>query len=240
MWIYVIRNTINGKLYVGQTERSDPSERWKEHLECVQGTRRQRLYASMRCHGIENFEFIPLEEQASFQDLDDAEQFWIEFFRSWDEAFGYNKTKGGQWGRLTPDKIKHLSEINSGEKNPFYGKHHSDEAKIAIGKASKQRLHDHHPTRGRPLSIEHKQKQSHAMKQRWADPTYKERLREKHRNIQRFVPRSKLNEDDVKDVIQRLSQGELAKDIALSFGVSPSTITRIRQGKYISCVIKLL
>jgi len=178
MWIYVVRNTINDKLYVGQTERINPNERWREHLECVKGRRRQRLYSSIRSHGIEKFEFTPWEQHLTLDDLDDAEQFWIAFFRSWDEAFGYNQTMGGQWGRLTPDGRHHLSEINRGEKNPFYGKHHTEKAKRAISVALKGNQYG----KGVISSEEKKEKQRQSMKKVWTDPEYKERLRRSHQN----------------------------------------------------------
>lgn len=223
---------------MGQTERSDPRERWCEHLECAKGTRRQRLYTAMRHHGVEQFEFTPWERQVTLEELDEAEKFWIAFFRSWDEAFGYNQTMGGQWGRLTPDGRRHLSEINKGERNPFHGKHHSDAAKKAIGEAAKQRMLECHPTKGRSLSDDHKRRQSCAMAKRWADTAYKERLRQKHREVQRTVPRSKLSQDDVDYVLQSLNNGDRANDIAEVLKISPSMITRIKQGKYTPCASK--
>lgn len=243
---------------MGQTERSDPRERWREHLECARGTRRQRLYSAMRRYGVKSFEFTPIEEHSSIEDLDDAEQFWIAFFRSWDSAVGYNQTMGGQWGRLTPDGRRHLSEINRGERNPFHGKHHSDEAKRAISEASKKRLSQHHPTRGRPLSIEHKQRQSQSMAQRWADSAYKERLRQSHQNRtwvmsesgKRSVSQStsqknmtlrgekgrnsKLTEDEVRQILISLESDasrNAMNELATQFSVSLRLIQGIKAKK---------
>ena len=66
------------------------------------------------------------------------EQYWIKFHNTFGEG-GYNKTAGGRGfnGRTHSDETKEkLSDLNKGKftgaDNPFYGQHHTEEAKAKI------------------------------------------------------------------------------------------------------------
>ena len=90
-YIYQIVNDINGKIYVGKTERSI-EERFREH--CKDCTRRdfekRPLYRAMKKYGIEHFHIELLEETSN---PEEREVYWIEQKRSYKE--GYNATLGG-------------------------------------------------------------------------------------------------------------------------------------------------
>ena len=90
-YIYQITNDINGKIYIGKTERTI-EERFKEH--CRDYLRRdfekRPLYRAMKKYGIEHFH-IELLEETDFPE--EQEVFWIEQKRSYKE--GYNATFGG-------------------------------------------------------------------------------------------------------------------------------------------------
>lgn len=90
-YIYQITNDINGKIYIGKTERTI-EERFKEH--CKDAYRREfekrPLYSAMRKYGIEHFHIEMLEETDS---PEEREIHWIEAKRSFKN--GYNATLGG-------------------------------------------------------------------------------------------------------------------------------------------------
>ena len=90
-YIYQIVNDINGKIYVGKTERSI-EERFREH--CKDYTRRdfekRPLYRAMKKYGIEHFHIELLEET---DNPEEREVYWIEQKRSFKD--GYNATLGG-------------------------------------------------------------------------------------------------------------------------------------------------
>ncbi len=63
----------------------------------------------MAKYGIENFEFQIIEEHRSQEDVNEAEIFWIGFFQSRNNKFGYNEVRGG-------------AALGSGPDHPCYGK----------------------------------------------------------------------------------------------------------------------
>ena len=90
-YIYLIKNNVNNKVYVGKTELSIV-ERFKEH---IRNSRKERcknrpLYRAMDKYGVENFTVSMIEETDR---PEDREVFWIAFYDSYKN--GYNATLGG-------------------------------------------------------------------------------------------------------------------------------------------------
>lgn len=107
--IYLIRNNINGKVYVGQS--IDILERWADHKRITKNdlTIKYPLYLAMRKYGIENFTFSIIEECPQ-ELLDEREVYWIQQYHSWvgdAQNNGYNITQGGSGNQqITIDEIK--------------------------------------------------------------------------------------------------------------------------------------
>ncbi len=130
--VYVIWCQKTNMYYVGVT-RQKPWRRIRQHKRGKQFIDReiQRL-------GWEgNFDWWIVEENVPANLISEREQHWVAFF---DCVYpnGYNKTCGGI-SKLTVSedtcaKIRQraIERDMGGEKNPHYGKHHTDEAKAAI------------------------------------------------------------------------------------------------------------
>ena len=90
-YIYQITNQVNGKIYIGKTERTI-QERWKEHCRDYIKDRcyNRPLYRAMRKYGLSNFTIELLEET---DNPEEREIFWIEQKSSF--KYGYNATMGG-------------------------------------------------------------------------------------------------------------------------------------------------
>ena len=114
--IYVIRNTKNNKLYIGQTKRAF-EERYYGHgigAEKVYNTLLDRkkygegynehLLLSMEKHGVDSFEVIEDFHIAEDKDLNKLEMMYIAIYKSDNPKYGYNKTKGGEGGGK-PDRV---------------------------------------------------------------------------------------------------------------------------------------
>lgn len=107
--IYKIINDVNDKVYVGKTVNS-LSTRFKQHLN--DATKREEekrpLYNAINKYGAEHFS-IELIEVCDSQIENEREQFWIGFYKGYEE--GYNATRGGKGKCLySHDKILYLLE----------------------------------------------------------------------------------------------------------------------------------
>ena len=91
--IYKITNTINGKIYIGQS--INIKQRWKQHRANA-SVRTEAIYLAFQKYGIENFTFEIIEE-CKEEELDEKEQYYIGFYDSYNN--GYNMTKGGQYNK---------------------------------------------------------------------------------------------------------------------------------------------
>lgn len=94
-FIYKITNIVNGKVYIGKTNRTI-EERFKEHCQksTINSYEKRPLYSAMKKYGIENF-IIEQIEECSLSVVDEREKYWIEYFGSF--KYGYNATKGRRW-----------------------------------------------------------------------------------------------------------------------------------------------
>lgn len=106
--IYVITNTINDKIYIGQTKDSLET-RFKRHKN---NTGAVYLRNAFNKHGFENFnieyvEHYDTDDVSKLQDwLDETEIAYIRLFDTTNPTIGYNITKGGR-GSLG---VKHSDE----------------------------------------------------------------------------------------------------------------------------------
>lgn len=90
--IYIIKNDINNKVYIGQT--FNIKHRWEQYESAYRKKdTKQLIIRAMLKYGIENFHIAPLEKNV--EDYDEREIFWIKFFNSI-VPNGYNICHGGQ------------------------------------------------------------------------------------------------------------------------------------------------
>lgn len=93
-FIYIIENTQNSKVYIGQTLYTDLNQRFHEHKISANQPRLQNrsLYKAFIELGIEAFS-IRLLESCAIELLDERECYWISYYDSYNN--GYNDTMGG-------------------------------------------------------------------------------------------------------------------------------------------------
>lgn len=100
-YIYIIKNKINSKVYIGQTKYTI-KQRFKEHIyECKRNYDKE-LYKDMNDYGIDNF-YINIIEKCDNDLLNDREIYWISFYDSYKN--GYNDTIGGSGNKRIANNI---------------------------------------------------------------------------------------------------------------------------------------
>jgi group I intron endonuclease len=97
MHIYRITNTINNKMYIGQTIQKNPKMRWYDHCARTRNGQNNHLYNSMRLYGVDNFVWEVIDSADTLDELNLKEQHWLDEYRKITEVYnireaGNNKT----------------------------------------------------------------------------------------------------------------------------------------------------
>lgn len=167
-YIYLIIDLTNWKKYVGQHHyhiegQLDPNYHGSGHII-------KMIYKKRP----ETLKEVYLKTCYSQEELDECEKYYIKLFNTL-YPNGYNLTEGGNGGVPSEETRRKLSELKkgllSGEKNPMFGKHHSEETKQKIGGVHK----------GKHISEEQKKKLSIALKGRIMSDEHKKKIGEAHK-----------------------------------------------------------
>lgn len=134
--IYLITNTVNNKVYVGQSinlwtrvnegylQKLDKNKSHNKHL--------QRAWDK---YGKESFTFEVLE-YVNFNELNERETLWIQKYESFINNKGYNiiPQGGSNQGMIVSEATREkISNATKGENNPFFRKRHTEETKSYLG-----------------------------------------------------------------------------------------------------------
>lgn len=124
MFLYMIFNKINGKIYVGISNNLE--KRWKRHKSNAKSknlARKHAIHHALAKYGFENFIFKSIEQLPDLDTANIKERDWIKTLKDFKYQL-YNETDGGD-GHLgvkwTDEQKKKASERNSGSDNPMYG-----------------------------------------------------------------------------------------------------------------------
>ena len=163
-YIYIIKNIINNKIYIGQTSQgfnkryrysgnSDIERVYKYHLHRKEQNSgyNEHLLNSIIKYGFNAF-IVNKEFDIAYtqEELNKLEYLYIKIYNTTNINFGYNKKDGGDNGKPNEETIKKIKEYHNkpdvierkriamkGENNPFYGKHHDESSKQKIGESNK-------------------------------------------------------------------------------------------------------
>lgn len=116
MYIYMIKNIINNKVYIGQTKRHY-KKRFSDHINHLKKNKHGNchLQAAWNKYGQDAFEFIIVDKVVFQTGLNNLETFWISFYKANDSEYGYNLTTGGESPTINAESIKKISEALKGK-----------------------------------------------------------------------------------------------------------------------------
>ena len=190
MGVYLIKNTINGLIYIGKSKNCEL--RWK-------GKYNKHLTNAFKKYGLAAFTFEVIVKTDDLALMDQYEEDLIYLAQSTLPSIGYNMSTGGGNGRRGikwPEAFKeHLRQLNLGKKMSkeavsksaaaSRGRKHTPESiekvrQAKLGKKlpphteetkhkmSEAKKGSNNPMWGREFSAEHRKKLSDHMKQKWA------------------------------------------------------------------------
>lgn len=209
--VYIHTNKINGKKYIGITSRP-PEKRWGKNGKGYK--RHVHFWNAIQKYGWDNFRHDIVCQKETFEYACKIEKCLIKHYKSNNCKYGYNCTFGGEGRLLTDEQKKILSDQRKGNKNHFYGKHHTEETKEKLKEANKNRQ----------LSI----KQLEGLKfgrVKWSKER-RDKLSESHKGEK--SPTSKLKETDVIDILKMIKQHKPYSEIKNKYNISDATISSIK------------
>lgn len=137
-YIYIFKNKLNNKIYIGKT--NNIIRRNREHLSESKSGENRHFYNAIRKYGFENFDQKILFECENEDQAYQMEQYYIALHQSNDKSKGYNSTTGGEGLKgITEETRKKMSDngkLRVGDKNPFYGQHHTEDTKQIISQTN--------------------------------------------------------------------------------------------------------
>jgi group I intron endonuclease len=168
--VYRIRNLINEKCYIGSSSYSI-NKRWILHRDMLKKNSHHSiiLQRAWNKYGIANFKFEILEECASEKCIE-REQYYINTLKP---EYNIDPTAGSPRGRKYSEEYKNkIRNRTIGNKNPFYGKRHTEDTKKIISKKLKGKIAgkfigNKNPMYMKTHSNENKQIMSNASNEFW-------------------------------------------------------------------------
>lgn len=109
--IYVIKNDINDKVYVGQTIHT-LKMRFSQHLKksMIDNNPYRKLYNAIRKYGKEHFFIELVEDNIPISQLNEKEIYYIEQYNSFEQ--GYNSNYGGDSKNIYKDEdIEYIKKL---------------------------------------------------------------------------------------------------------------------------------
>lgn len=220
----------NGKVYIGLTgmsliERTGNNGEGYLHKKKNGNWVQPQIARAIIKYGWDNFDHEILFANLTKEEADKKEKEMIDFYDSRNPQKGYNTREGGSNGPLSEETKQKLKETMEGrydgEKNPFYGRKHSEETKEAIRK--KNKIHasnrdisgENNPMYGRKLTAEEIKKRSEAQKGKRHSEESKKKMSEARKEWYKNHPdyeRPERTEEHKEKMRQAMLGREMDKD----------------------------
>lgn len=150
--IYLVRNTLNGKIYVGQTT-SSVENRWRRHCWEVR-RKRGHFPCALLKHGVEFFHVIPEFSAENREELNVLEILYIALRGSADPDVGYNLALGGSAGKPSDASLERMRAASRRRFGDGWAGT-SEETRKKMSEGQKRRYLTHtHPMLGKKMPPE--------------------------------------------------------------------------------------
>lgn len=234
-YVYLIHNILNNKVYVGKT--NNPLFRWGKHLstsKCIRNKEKYYLHRAIAKHGKYNFQFSIIQQYNNEKDVNLGEIYWIKFFQSKNNQFGYNLTDGGEGasGRITSEVTRQKMREKA------IGRKHTEETKQLLREINRGKI-PYNLERlkvinvGRILSEDHRKKISEARQGMKFTEEHKNNMSKSQMGLQvgEKNAQAKLNETQVIEIKEKYNSGNYTqRQLADEYDMGRTSIRRILDG----------
>ena len=182
--IYLIKNIINNKVYIGSAVNID--RRWEQHKKLLKKGKHHscHLQLAWNKYGEQNFKFEILEEVSNPLHLVSYEQVYLDYHKCYEDERGYNicKVAGSPLGlRRSEEAKKKMSEAKTGIKLSEEHKQKLREAKTGKKRSEETKMKIRETLKGKVVSEEARQKMSEAQKGRKHTEEARQKMSEAHK-----------------------------------------------------------
>lgn len=216
-FIYKVTHTVSGRIYIGQTrDKRGIRNRWSVHTSCARrGVYSTHFHNAIRKYGESAFS-IELIDECCVATVNDLERYYISQYRSNIKEYGFNMSEGGDGGQntMSSEVRKKISEAKKGKPTGIV---YTEEVREKIA-ASK---------RGKPRSLETIQKIKENRKVESLTDEWKFSISTGLKKSVKFS----LSKQQADIVVTKLANNS-DSTLSLEFGVSRSTIWKIRKGMF--------
>lgn len=227
--VYLYKNTKNSKVYIGQTSqelKQRAGSNGCNYREC------RRFYNAIQEDGWSSFVPHILYRTDTLEDAYNMEKYYIQYYNSCDEKYGYNIELGGKSGVTSNDtkciiSTKARERYTDPTKNPMFGKCHTEESKR---KQSIKKIGCNNPMFGSVWNDKQRQAVCHRRPPSFTEQT-KERQRQVGRTLGSLRKKSVVCLDD-NLIFQSVNEA------ALYYHVAPSTLVGHLRGHQKTCANK--
>lgn len=205
--VYKITNTLNGKVYIGQTV--DYRKRKVGHFSYLRRNahRNRYLQKSFNKYGESSFKMEIIKECA-VDELDKLEIYYMRKYNSIDKTLGYNMVIGGNTNKSFPDYIR--QKMSRSQK----GRIISEEHRKRIGKWHKGKTIS-------PKDIEKANKTKKDNQIQWGETN----------------PNAVLTNDDVEKLIKDMLNGLTVEDVMKKYKCSRQTVYGITRNRTYKAIL---
>lgn len=229
-YIYLIKNLINNKIYIGQTKNKN--SRWSQHKFSAKHNKSNMLITrAISKYGASNFSFEIIACSSSLDNVNYLEQIIITQYNSNNPDVGYNLKPGGNNIERTDIEKQLISEglknYYKSNKGPRYGSKLSEETKR---KQSLAKIGSKGTNLGKKFSDEWKTNISQSLIGRKFSEESLKKLSESH--MGKSAPNRKLTKDQAGEIRELYRSGNYSqKTLGQMFSIKQATVYSILHNK---------
>lgn len=228
--IYKVTNLVNGKVYIGKTTQKINIRKNQHKYSSLKANSKSLIHKAIRKYGWENFEWEVIDLASSEDELNSKEIHWIKYHNTY--LKGYNLTHGGDGSLGYKPSEEYLAKIHEKPTSAKLSKEQVIQIKrlLITGNYTQREIAEMFEVTRETIKCIKTGKS-------WSYVEIDGFIPSKYSMKGADNPTSKLTDEDVVEIKLMLKDGIKQQKIADLFGVTRSTIYKIKTGKTWSNIV---